>query len=186
MRILHYTLGYPPHRRGGLVKYASDLMEEERKMGHAVYTLYPGNFSLFSRISLLKKESERVYVLTNGLPISLMYGIDNPYDFIAPREIVGFNEFISIVKPDVFHVHTLMGLPKELLSLMKQSGVRIVYTSHDYFGLCPKVNFINDRGDVCEGASEDRCLECCKNAHGRLFLKIRNSKFVDPLKKILR
>ena len=26
MRVLHYTLGFPPYRSGGLTKYALDLM----------------------------------------------------------------------------------------------------------------------------------------------------------------
>ncbi len=45
MRILHYSLGYPPNRSGGLVKYSLDLMEEEQKQGNQIYSLYPGRYN---------------------------------------------------------------------------------------------------------------------------------------------
>lgn len=186
MNIVHYILGFPPHRTGGLTKYAIDLVEAEKELGHNVSIIYPGNFSLTSKKSHLRKERKGVYMLTNGMPIPLMYGISDPSLFMEKREITGFVDLIAEVKPDVFHVHTLMGLPIELLVLMKSVGVRIVYTSHDYFGLCPKVNFINNKGEVCEGASKEKCLECCMDAHGKYFLKLRNSIYVVPLKKLLR
>lgn len=186
MRVLHYILGFPPHRTGGLTKYALELIEAERELGHEVTVLYPGNFSLTSRKAQLRKEREGVYQLTNGLPVPLMYGTADPAIFMQKREIVGFERFMQEVKPEVMHVHTLMGMPKELLVMMKSAGVRIVYTSHDYYGLCPKVNFINSKGELCEGASRERCEECCKGAPGKLFLKVRNSKYVVPLKKLLR
>jgi len=186
MRILHYILGFPPHRTGGLTKYALDLIDAETEAGHEVTTLYPGNFSFFFKTSKFHKEREGLYCLTNALPIPLMYGTGTPSLFNDKRTIDGFQEFIKEVNPDVFHVHTLMGLPKELLLSMKQSGVRIVYTSHDYFGLCPKVNFINNKGKVCEGSSVERCTQCCQGAPGILFLKFRNSKYLVPLKNLLR
>mgnify|MGYP001344578015 CR=1 FL=1 len=36
MRILHYGLGFPPYRTGGLTKYCVDLMLIQKKMGHDV------------------------------------------------------------------------------------------------------------------------------------------------------
>lgn len=189
MRILHYILGYPPHRTGGLTKYALDLIAAEKELGHEVFVLYPGNFSLRkSAVSKLVSDKEHVdsFVLTNALPVPLMYGTRRAEDFMEERRIDGGADFLRSVRPDVLHVHTLMGLPIELLKLVKDAGIRIVYTTHDYFGLCPRVNFINNRGEVCDGASVERCEECCRNSHGRLFLKVRNSKYVVPLKKVLK
>ncbi len=186
MIILHYILGFPPHRSGGLCRYSLDLIQAEKELGNDVTILYPGNFSLFSNKSHFKKEHAGIFQLTNALPIPLLYGISTPSLFMSKRDILGFDTFIEEIKPDIFHIHTLMGLPKELLILMKEAGIRIVYTSHDYFGLCPKVNFINHKGKICAGADGKRCEECCKGAHGKLFLKVRNSKYVTPLKKILR
>ena len=55
MKILQYTLGLPPFRRGGLPRYSTDLSEELSK-DNEVYLMYPGQINPFShkiRLSLL-------------------------------------------------------------------------------------------------------------------------------------
>lgn len=36
MKIIHYFLGFPPYRSGGLTKYAFDLMKAQVNDGHEV------------------------------------------------------------------------------------------------------------------------------------------------------
>ena len=36
MRILHYALGFPPWRTGGLTKYCVDLMLTQKEQGYEV------------------------------------------------------------------------------------------------------------------------------------------------------
>lgn len=57
MRVLHYTLGFPPYRSGGLTKYALDLMLAEQALGLDVCALYPGSISFVkSKCTVIKKE----------------------------------------------------------------------------------------------------------------------------------
>ena len=49
MKILHYALGFPPYRTGGLTKYCIDLMLTQAEQGHEVALLWPG------RITIVKK-----------------------------------------------------------------------------------------------------------------------------------
>ena len=190
MNILHYTLGFPPFRSGGLTKYALDLMLAERSLGHDVTMIYPGNASCMSKISEISKcesfHGINVYKLKNGLPVPLLYGIRNPQLFMEHREIMFFDDFMSTVKPNVLHIHTLMGLPIEILRLFKEARVRIVLTSHDYFGLCPQVNFINNEGKVCNQADALRCETCNENAWPAWLLKIRNAESLVPFIELLR
>lgn len=192
MRILHYTLGFSPYRSGGLVKYAKDLMLAEQKLGHQVFALYPGGTSCFEKSCYTHwdKEYDGIpsFELTNPLPVPLMYGIKDVESAISSKrfDTYSFEQMLEDVKPDVFHVHTLMGLPLEYLRIVHLRGIRIVYTSHDYFGLCPKVNFINHEGKVCEAASAERCAVCNAHAKSASFLKLRNAKWVVPLKSIAR
>lgn len=37
MRILHYSLGFPPLRTGGLVKYSVDLAKEQSQKNNQVF-----------------------------------------------------------------------------------------------------------------------------------------------------
>ena len=50
MKILHYSLGFPPYRTGGLTKFCMDIMLEQKQKGHEVSLLWPGE------IKILKKE----------------------------------------------------------------------------------------------------------------------------------
>lgn len=192
MTILHYTLGFSPYRSGGLVKYAMDLMLAQKRLGCSVIALYPGGTSFTHRKCWVHQDKEyngiTTFELSNSMPVPLMYGIKDVDRETSSQglDIVSFKQMLDTVNPDVFHVHTLMGLPLEYLQEAHDRGIRIVYTSHDYFGLCPKVNFINQNGEVCLGASCERCEVCNANAKSALFLKMRNAKWVVPFKKIAR
>lgn len=174
------------------MKYAKDLMMAQAKLGHSVVALYPGGTSLLHKRCYVHEEKAlegiAVYEMSNPLPVPLMYGIkDVESEMPSDRlDIASIQRMLDRVKPDVFHVHTLMGLPLEYLKIIHDRHIRIVYTSHDYFGLCPKVNFINRQGDVCQGASCERCEACNTDAKSASFLKLRNAKWVVPLKKIAR
>jgi hypothetical protein len=47
MRIVHYSLGFPPYRTGGMTKYCLDIMEEQIKAGHDVAMLWPGKIKQY-------------------------------------------------------------------------------------------------------------------------------------------
>lgn len=82
----------------------------------------------------------------------------------------------------MFHVHTLMGLPIELLRFFKSKGVKLVFTSHDYFGLCLRVNFIDYQGKVCSSPTPERCALCNKGARTSFFIRVRNSSIALKMK----
>lgn len=192
MRILHYTLGFAPYRSGGLTRYAHDLMVAEIGLGHDVTALYSGGMRLLSKKTHIRRnrclDGIAVYELCNPLPVPLLYGLPQNEAMIDDGVLDegDVREFLDIVRPDVFHIHTLMGLHRKLVKMMKERGVKVVYTTHDYFGLCPKVNFIDDQGCLCREVSPTRCEECNKNARSVCFLRLRNSKWIVPFKGLLR
>ena len=49
MRILHYSLGFPPYRTGGLTKFTMDLMRQQVKDGHIVTLLWPGEMHFIGK-----------------------------------------------------------------------------------------------------------------------------------------
>lgn len=187
MRILHYSLGLYPQRSGGLTKYATDLMQEQR-VDNEVFLLYPSGYRWWSsdiywRLGLENRGVQTIK-LKNTYPIPLLYGVKTPRDFGSHRNIsVDIMETLyTTLRPDVFHVHTLMGLPKELLLFFKDKGVKLIYTSHDYFGLCPKVNFIDGDDSLCASASDINCGKCNYKSPSTLFLRLRNSDFALNIK----
>ena len=174
-------------RSGGLTKYASDLMLEQSKR-HNVTLLSASGWSLFSKNISFRRTSDwgniRHYNINNSLPIPLLYGIKNPKDFYDGYSITtrAMEYFYQEVKPDVLHVHTLMGLPKELLEFLKIKGVKLVFSTHDYFGICPQVNLVNHKGEICDGPNEERCRICNDKSKHTLFLRFRNSRYILGLK----
>lgn len=147
MKVLHYTLGFAPERSGGLVRYATDLMMEQVHQGYEVVALYPGKYRKFQTKPSIEKGkslSYGCYQLVNSLPLAISRGIADPQAFMVDGPIDIYQKFFEREKPDIFHVHTLMGLPKECLVAAKNLGIKITLTSHDYFGLAPDPSFYAD------------------------------------------
>jgi len=186
LHILHYTLGLPPNRSGGLTKYATDLMKVQSDSSDVVTLLYPGEYT-FLGLPKIRIEREptyngiAVYQLNDTSIVPLLYGIRNPADITDNKRQLSAQAlelFYKEVQPEVFHIHTLMGIPPELIVYLKAKKVKIVYTSHDYYGLCPKVNFINYKGEFCNTPGGEQCAMCNRHSPGAAFLRLRNSKYL--------
>ena len=166
MKILHYSLGFPPYRSGGLTKFSMDLMREQIREGHDVSLLWPGEIKFFGTGISVKKGSPvdgiKSYEVINPLPVSYDEGIKDFDAFINDGDISVYDNFLDELKPDVIHVHTLMGLHKSLLESAKKRNIRLVFTTHDFFPICPKVTMFR-KGKICD--SIESCEECgvCNN-----------------------
>lgn len=194
MRILHYSLGLPPYRSGGLTKYANDLMLKQNEKGDEVFLLFPGEINKNRKYIDIKKYKRYkgidVYELKNPLPVPLRSGIREPNIFMEKCDEKKYFEFFKSLKLDIFHVHTFMGLHIEALQACRKLGVKIVYTTHDYFGLCAKVNFLNCENRVCDSIIPDKCVVCNNNSvslnkiiflQSRLYRFIKDSGIINKL-----
>ncbi|MGN1033020.1 MAG: glycosyltransferase [Intestinibacter sp.] len=173
LKILHYSLGFPPYRTGGLTKYSIDLMEEEFNQGHQVLLLWPGQIKSYNENPIIKKRKSQnniqSFEIINPLPVSLMGGIKDFDAYMKQCDKSTYYEFLKSQKPDVIHLHTLMGLHIEFLQAAKDLNIKVVFTTHDYFGLCPKVTFLYKSKICFELLDSDycqclNCEECNKNA----------------------
>ena len=55
MKILHYALGFPPYRSGGLTKLCVDLMVQQAKEGHTAAMLWPGQMGFVNKKVTIRK-----------------------------------------------------------------------------------------------------------------------------------
>ena len=185
MKILHYSLGFPPYRSGGLTKYCIDLMFAQAQKGHDVALMWPGKMNLtghfvrFKRTKNMQKvgherEMFESYEMINPLPVPLDEGILEVDKYMEPAENPEvFEEILREINPDAIHIHTFMGLYPELLIAAKELGIRTVFTTHDYFGICPKITLFRD-GDVCNGDC-GKCEVCNKDALSTNKIKVMQS-----------
>lgn len=164
MKILHYALGFPPYRSGGLTKFCIDLMTQQAKDNHEVAMLWPGQIGFINNKTSIKNRGNvslgdqivQSFEVINPLPVSLDEGIADISAFVtdAGREV--YDKLLDDFHPDVLHVHTLMGLHKSLLKACKDRQIRLVFTAHDFFPICPKVTMFR-HGAVCD------CVQSCEN-----------------------
>lgn len=196
MKILHYFLGFPPYRTGGLTKFAFDLMQSQAETGHDVSALWPGRMPFVFKEMRIRQGNAvngvANYELINPMPVPLDEGILDVTAYTAPRDADVFVRFLKKIKPDAIHIHTLMGLPREFLETANALGIRTVFTSHDYFGLCPKTTLYR-YGVVCD--NDNQCIDCIACNLNALSLKkialmqsplyrsLKNSAVVKYLRK---
>lgn len=200
MRILHYSLGLPPYRSGGLTKYCTDLMVEQAKSDNEVLLMFPGRMNFIKKENINIKfyrdyKKVEVYELINPLPVPILKGISKPEIFTKTCDRRVFEKFLKEMRIDIVHIHTFMGLYKEFLEVCKDLSIKIVFTSHDYFGLCNKVNFIDYNGEVCKDINFEKCSKCnltgdsikkIKILQSQPYMYMKNKGIIDRLKKYLR
>lgn len=195
MRIIEYTLGVAPFRRGGLPRYSTDLSEELAK-NNDVYVLYPGANTVFrSNVMNIRENvddhSFRLFEIINPLPVSLGLGIKRAAPFKEKRNVDHVIKWIQSINPEVIHLHTLMGFPIELLGKIKEQGIKIVYTTHDFYGLCPKMMSEDPKGQLKSRKCTFDCMLCKDGPSERkLFLmqshayqKLKDSPLVKKIRQ---
>lgn len=195
MKILHYFLGFPPFRSGGLTKFACDLMSAQAERGNSVIALWPGKMDFFGKKKVSIKSHEnygrlRNYELINPLPVPLDEGIKDIPEFTKSCDISVFVDFLEQIRPDVIHIHTLMGLYIEFIDAACSLNIRTIYTSHDNFGICPKVTLFRN-GSVCDCMDCSKCVACNSSAlsinkirllQSPVYKKIKNLAIVKKLR----
>lgn len=168
MKILHYSLGFPPYRSGGLTKYCLDLMLSQKEQGHNVSMLWPGTIKLFSKRVSIKKHRNydgiTNYELINPLPVPLDEGVNRIDLFLKRYNESEFEMFLSDINPDIIHIHTLMGLPREVIAVANRLKIKTVFTTHDFFGICPKVTLFKNGEPCIDDHCGNDCVVCNRNA----------------------
>ena len=179
MKILHYFLGFPPYRTGGLTKYAYDLAKSQVDDGHVVLALWPGQIKSYSSQPYIKERKNidgiRNLEIINPLPVPLDEGIKDFDAFMKTCDINIFIDFLIREQPDVIHIHTLMGMHEEFIQAANHLNIRTVMTSHDYFGFCPKVTLYR-YGKCCDNDHDCKnCIQCNLSALSLKKIQIMQS-----------
>ena len=181
VKILHYSFGVYPYATGGLPLYVHDLIKAQKKLGYEVNLLLPRR--TINKLEKITNE-KNVYYINHSLPISSIFGMKNPEDYMRSYSKSSISSFLDYLNPNILHIHSLMGIPKEFLEVAKERNIRIVYTTHDYYGLCLKCNFVDSNGHLCDSRNIKRCASCnYLNGLNRRTSFVISTKFYKVLKK---
>lgn len=184
MRILHYSLGFPPYRSGGLTAFCIDLMNQQNKEGHDVSLLWPGQMvGIHPRIKKHKAVNDiKSYELINPLPVPYDEGIADIDSFIVYGEKKVFIQLLEELKPEVIHIHTFMGLYSAFIDAANDLKIRTVFSTHDFFPICPKVTMYR-HGKVCDSVQTCKeCAQCNSTALSLMKIKMLQSTIYRVLK----
>lgn len=193
MKILHYALGFPPYRTGGLTKFCIDLMIQQANDGDIVAMIWPGKIGLVDKkISIkrhqnvcMKNQNIMNFEIINPLPVPFDEGIKDIKAYTKYGEYDEYKKLLDILNPDVIHIHTLMGLHKSFLDAAKNKGIRLVFTAHDFFPICPKVTMYKN-GTICESVKScEMCAVCNSTALSLSKIKILQSSIYRNFKDTL-
>jgi hypothetical protein len=173
-----------------------DLMSQQSSEGNDVALLWPGEIKLLNhktRIKYCGKINDIAsFEIKNPLPISYDEGIVNIDRFTQSGCAIAYKELLGDWKPDVIHIHTLMGLHKEFIIAAKQCGIRLVFSAHDFFPICPKITMFRHNQVCASIGSCDECPECNMTAFAMwkgwilqhpLYMKMKDSSVVKKMRK---
>jgi glycosyltransferase involved in cell wall biosynthesis len=150
VRLLHVGSGFRPLRRGGLVAYVEDLMNEQARRGHDVSYFFSGRYYPWLRRPRLRRwrRGSVQMVEVVGSPL-YDHGRQPELELAEPRIEHMFERELARVRADVVHVQELAGLPSSLIEIARRAGVPTVMTLQDYFPLCSTFKLLDSNGHVC-------------------------------------
>lgn len=78
-----------------------------------------------------------------------------------------FIDFLNDIKPTVVHVNEFFGFSTSIFKIIKQRGIRLVVTVHEYWWLCPHRVMVDHDRKICSGpANMDKCTFCVSQVKG--------------------
>lgn len=184
MRVLHYLFGLPPVRGGGLIKYALNLAEGQREQGWDVCLMVPGEICKNKKIVIQKKKNIGFvcYHVINPVLVTCGKRIDDMAMLCEFGCLEIYTEFLRQVSPSIIHVHSLMGLHLSFLQAADQLKIPIIYTTHDYYGICPKYSKMESNGVRCSKDGRT-CGLCMGNSVSIADLQRQHMQYYAWLKK---
>jgi glycosyltransferase involved in cell wall biosynthesis len=168
--ILIVANGYPPTAYGGVEVYAADVGQALATTDQEVAVLCREHRHDLPDGSLTED-------LVSGVPV---YRLVNDFKQITSFKDTYLNsvvedrflEVVQRISPDLIHFNHLIALSGRLPLLAANAGIPSIYTLHDFWLLCPRVNLSDWRGTRCAGPLQGgECRKCI--THGTPIQRMR-------------
>jgi glycosyltransferase involved in cell wall biosynthesis len=166
MRILSVLHRFLPRYAAGTEVYAGELNRELARRGHQV-ALFTGDPAAVAPYAYTWEDLPVLAVpWRSGRPASpvatFLAGFGNP---AVERR---FGEHCAAYKPDLVHVHHLLGLSPALPAIARRYGARVVVTLHDYWFRCSNTWLLRYDEQLCPGPGLGfHCGGCALHRLGR-------------------
>jgi len=186
MRIVQVNWGWPPKQTGGPIGYVADLSKELVKLGHEISVFYAGDSDFRGRCYLNRKMQDGV---------KLFSFVNSPNNFLSlgfplkecqePIIEAIFQELLAEVKPDLVHLHSLLGLCGSILEISKSLDILNVVSLHNYWFICPRVDLLKPPSyTLCSGP--DKGWNCSVCAPRPSHWEVTKAKAKGKLKNLIK
>ena len=144
------------------------LAKELAKRGHTVSVIYAASQKKPLKPNYFVEESYDSGVHLFGVfnRPKLFYDIENPEREINdPQMCKIVKNIVSKQNPDIIHYHNLVGFSISVTEEVKKLNKPAIYTSRNYWPICPRLYLYRDDLSLCTGPSEDgnKCSSCIEN-----------------------
>jgi len=156
MRILVCSNTYPPHFVGGAELIAHFQCKSLRREGHDVMVFAGESHSRNAHY----QHSDDVY---DGVPVRRVRLHAQDFspafaNFSHPAVEQTFAALLDEFRPDLVHVHNVIGLSCSIVRMAHEWGAKTVVTLHDHWGFCFKNTAMKTEREPCVDFSA--CHEC--------------------------
>ena len=186
MRILKISAGLSPKRSGGVPAYVAEVREELSHRGHHVAYLDTDYQDESRKARIVRSNSaadDFAFYNSGAQPPWGKFRCSPLSDIRATKQTAEcLLQFVEREKPDCIHFHELICFPMELVSRLKSSGWKLIFTPQDYFGICPAVKLFLPSLNTCTLEVNDlQCHRCIRHfAPGRVSPYYRRYRsFID-------
>jgi glycosyltransferase involved in cell wall biosynthesis/GT2 family glycosyltransferase/2-polyprenyl-3-methyl-5-hydroxy-6-metoxy-1,4-benzoquinol methylase len=143
------------------------LAKELVKRGYTVSVIYAASRRKPLKPAYFVEESDDAGVRLFGVfnRPTLLCDIENPgREINDPRMCEIVKKIVSKQLPDVVHYHNLVGFSICVAEEVNKLNIPAIYTSRNYWPICPRLYLYREDLSLCTGPSEDgnKCAACIR------------------------
>jgi len=157
MRILKVIHGFPPDYMAGSEVYSYHLVKEllNQNIETFVFTRVENEFD--EHYKVYNEVFEDINIQRINKPRRDYLYQDKFYDVSIDKI---FRDYLRKTDPDMVHFGHLSHLSTDLIKIVKEFNLPVVFTIHDFWLFCVKGQMINELGQICPGPSVENCTKC--------------------------
>jgi len=157
LKILKVIHGFPPDYMAGSEVYSYHLVKEliKQNIKTFVFTRVENEFD--DNYKIYNEQFEGINIQRVNKPNRDYLYEDKFHDNKIDKI---FENYLLSIKPDIVHFGHLSHLSTNLLKIVKEFKIPIVYTIHDFWLYCVKGQMINQKGIICNNPSIENCTQC--------------------------
>jgi glycosyltransferase involved in cell wall biosynthesis len=163
MRALQICHGFPPENVGGVEMHVQSLARTLARGGHAVHVFARSGGGAAPQGSRTTVGVDGYRLTRSAYRWEGLATFDDLY--LCPPMADSLRAFLAECGArgehfDIAHVHHLTGVSTDALAILREHGIPVVLSLHDYWLPCPRGQLFHRDGTFCGAVSVDRCAPC--------------------------